>query len=1242
MVGRLNLVLKVACLVLFAAVALMPERGLSFYSQDAEDYCTTSPAGTYPEKTNVTGLYPWFAPLGAYQAWYCCSYVQISDPTQGSSAGCSPFGPGLNPTGTAGGGPSGPPPPPCEDGSIIYPSTQAVGEKIPITGAPFEMVYFSDKTFGFKDLFTAEIPVYPGGTPPTYIDNYDIDITLAGRNFDDHPYPTSNMYHTFVWDGLDNSSARVWGARTAAIEITETWDNTVSGDDNPVTFELTIGTFDARLLGLGGWVPSIFHFYDAVAKKILFGDGTSMPIPEGPSNPSEIVVRERGQAYTFDAAGRITSIKAHRTGEVLYTFTYDGHGHLISIEDAFSNETTFDRNGSDEFESITAPYGQVTAVTLDSDDLLETVTNPHSDVYTMSYHSSAGLIATFEKPEGQVTTFTYDGQGRLTEDSHASGYEVDLSRSATNPVTIETTTTSAEGRERIYDRYFNYDSKYQIDQATEPYGGTTSVTTYLGASAGVYRTDQYGNYETMSYANDTRTGQLRQSGYSMLTQGGKLRATTDTESTSSLVSLYNYGNIVRTQSINSKNTVSTFNLSTKTETTVTPESRTWSVEYDQYERPITFSRGGFHDITYSYDVNGRPYQITQDNRTTTMLYNADGFLLSVENPKGETTSYTYDTAGRLASTTLPGSRVIGYDYDDNGNVTSISTPTSQTHSFSFTPFETLYQYLPPSLGGGTWSTTYAYNNDKQVTLITRPDSQTATYDYGATTGLLDSVTTPAGDYEFTYRSNTDLVSQSTSPDGVIIDHSYDGNRLKEEVYSGAVSGEVEFLFNNELNYNWIGTFGSGSTAFDWVSFGYDNDLLLTSAGAESLSYHATTGVLSGATLDDLTDTYTYSNFAEVSQYKVLTSAPATLYQVDYTRDKLGRIESKTENVNGTTTTYDYTYDNVGRLVDVDKNSSGWRAYVYNDNGSRTSVTRGVTTVSATFDNQDRISTQGTMSFSHNSNGERTSMSDSSNSQTTSYTYDVYGHLKTVTLPNSTVIEYLLDAKNRRVGKLVSSTLTKQYLYQDQLKVVAELNSSGVLTKRFVYGSKSNVPDFMITSGGRFKIITNEVGSVILVVDASDGSVSQQIEYDDFGRVLSDSNPGFQPFGFAGGLYDPDTKLVHFGERDYDPETGRWLNKDPIRFAGGDTNLYGYVLNDPINLIDPSGLLGEFRDQAPPSINLPTPNPNPPPQVPPAPKRPPSENRPPFNIKEYMNPGGGVRGRCPGGGGGGGGASSVST
>lgn len=73
----------------------------------------------------------------------------------------------------------------------------------------------------------------------------------------------------------------------------------------------------------------------------------------------------------------------------------------------------------------------------------------------------------------------------------------------------------------------------------------------------------------------------------------------------------------------------------------------------------------------------------------------------------------------------------------------------------------------------------------------------------------------------------------------------------------------------------------------------------------------------------------------------------------------------------------------------------------------------------------------------------------------------------------------------------------------------------------------------------------------------------------WGEVLEDTNPGFQPFGYAGGLYDPDTGLVRFGARDYDPSVGRWTCKDPTRLSDG-PNVYSYCGNEPLNHIDPAG------------------------------------------------------------------------
>ncbi len=101
---------------------------------------------------------------------------------------------------------------------------------------------------------------------------------------------------------------------------------------------------------------------------------------------------------------------------------------------------------------------------------------------------------------------------------------------------------------------------------------------------------------------------------------------------------------------------------------------------------------------------------------------------------------------------------------------------------------------------------------------------------------------------------------------------------------------------------------------------------------------------------------------------------------------------------------------------------------------------------------------------------------------------------------------------------------------------------------------------------------DQAGSLRAISDTT-GNIIKEVTYDTFGNILSDSNEAFKvPFGFAGGLYDKDTKLTRFGYRDYDAYTGKWTAKDPIGFSGGDSNLYGYVLGDAVGGIDPSGLV----------------------------------------------------------------------
>ena len=149
-----------------------------------------------------------------------------------------------------------------------------------------------------------------------------------------------------------------------------------------------------------------------------------------------------------------------------------------------------------------------------------------------------------------------------------------------------------------------------------------------------------------------------------------------------------------------------------------------------------------------------------------------------------------------------------------------------------------------------------------------------------------------------------------------------------------------------------------------------------------------------------------------------------------------------------------------------------------------------------------------------------------------------------------MITYKTDGEGKRFAKLVNGALSKLFVYNEQGQLVAELNPDGTLRSHFIYGTQEHSPDYMLMNGVNYLLVKDHLGSMRLVVNSSTGSILQQINYDEYGVVLSDANPGLQPFGFAGGVLDQETKLTLFAAREYDAETGRWTAKDPIRFDGG--------------------------------------------------------------------------------------------
>lgn len=236
------------------------------------------------------------------------------------------------------------------------------------------------------------------------------------------------------------------------------------------------------------------------------------------------------------------------------------------------------------------------------------------------------------------------------------------------------------------------------------------------------------------------------------------------------------------------------------------------------------------------------------------------------------------------------------------------------------------------------------------------------------------------------------------------------------------------------------------------------------------------------------------------------------------------------------------------------------------------------------DAQDRLSSYDGVDYSYTDRGTLFQRDDGEALET--FTYDALGNLTQVERNTGPMISYVIDAQGRRIGKKVGGSVDKQYVWSSQLRIAAELNGSGEVVSRFIYAHSPNSPTLVVRktpsqSERIYRVITDHLGSPVYIVNiASPSDVWLDASYDAWGNVTSfmldgvdqgtDTSAWPIPHGFAGGLFDSDTGLVRFGARYYDPRIGRWTAKDPILFEGGQANLYVYVGNDPVQLVDPTG------------------------------------------------------------------------
>ena len=168
--------------------------------------------------------------------------------------------------------------------------------------------------------------------------------------------------------------------------------------------------------------------------------------------------------------------------------------------------------------------------------------------------------------------------------------------------------------------------------------------------------------------------------------------------------------------------------------------------------------------------------------------------------------------------------------------------------------------------------------------------------------------------------------------GVGLSFTYDGALPLSTAWSGPIQGSVSNVFDN--NFRVVSQSVNGANT---VAFGYDNDDLLTSAGAMNIARNAGNGLITGTTLGSVTDAFAYNSFAEAQSYTASIGGTQA-FKAEYTRDALGRITRKVETIGGVTDIYDYTYDAADRLAQVAKNGVIIEQYTYDANGNRSGGT----------------------------------------------------------------------------------------------------------------------------------------------------------------------------------------------------------------------------------------------------------------------------------------------------------------
>lgn len=488
-------------------------------------------------------------------------------------------------------------------------------------------------------------------------------------------------------------------------------------------------------------------------------------------------------------------------------------------------------------------------------------------------------------------------------------------------------------------------------------------------------------------------------------------------------------------------------------------------------------------------------------------------------PINEVTT-AYDTSSALPITVTDGaSNRTTYEYDGFARLTRTYYPRPDLpNTSSITDYEQ-----------------YTYNNAASVvTQVRRRDGQTIAFSYDNLLRVTE-MTPPDPDeaVAYTYDLFSRQLTAVLDPTGSPQTQSFAYDQLSRVTSAGSPLGTVSYQYDA----------ASRRTRMMWPdSFYVDYDYDLTNAVTGIRENGATSGA-------GVLATFSYDNLGRRTQ---LSRAGGNGAITTYAFDPASRLATLTQNFSGTTSDLTRTLDyNAGAQI-VERESSN---AAYNTPTPYT----GTTNYLDNGLNQYTGITQAQPTYDARGNMTRVGLS--------TYSYDIFNRLTSATPAGASQATFAYDALGRLRESVASSTTTR-FLY-DGAQVIGEYNGSNALQRRYVFGPGVNEPLVWYEGAGasdRRWLIGDERGSVIAVTNSS-GAATNVNAYDEYG-VPASSNVG--TFQYTGQMWLQGAQLYHYRARAYSAALGRFMQTDPIGFAGG-INLYAYVGNDPVNRADPMGL-----------------------------------------------------------------------